>query len=432
MTLINFIAVAAYVASIILVLSRFREYLVFFAYLSFIQVWALVSCFYNDLGIYNIELARFTMPTFATARLAALYIIFNVGFWLAASLLDRRPLIRVDYSLSREPLNFGNLRLFLYVGVALLIIYVAYSLTRQGAPLFTGMDRRTFFAEAGPLERALIVHSYLIAFVLGYFQWTPGWRLLSRLLFLLYILFAVLIGNKFSALIGLAIPYFAPLYSRTIAAQPQLKILRWRYALVVIVALAVMGGFAFSVYATASGNVSLAFNYLVNRVLVFEGEIWWAAHHDIMAYGMYDSEHWRVELDNLTDSHPAEEGAVGMKYLMVKILGPERAYQIFDIGYLYTMAYPAILIAMFPLAIVALVQFLAGVGLCLLLYYLHYSILFGHGLRALVTILMIVPFITVLFTGNFEVFFTLGMMIKMAILVLLELGAALRPRPEAA
>jgi len=36
-TLVNFLAVLAYAVSVALVLSRFREYLVFFAYLSFVQ-----------------------------------------------------------------------------------------------------------------------------------------------------------------------------------------------------------------------------------------------------------------------------------------------------------------------------------------------------------------------------------------------------------
>jgi len=81
------------------------------------------------------------------------------------------------------------------------------------------------------------------------------------------------------------------------------------------------------------------------------------------------------------------------------------------------MAYPAILLAMFPLATVALVQFLAGILFCFC------SIIcitnrVCHGLRAVITILMIVPFITMLFTGNFEVFFTFGMMLKALVLIL--------------
>ena len=114
-------------------------------------------------------------------------------------------------------------------------------------------------------------------------------------------------------------------------------------------------------------------------------------------------------------SAPVE--SVGMRYLMVRILGPETAYAIFDAGALYTMAYPAILIATFPYPVAMVIQFLAGMVLLIMLYYLRYCLIYQHHFRSLVMIIVVFPFVTMLFTGNFFVFFTLGMVVKIGILI---------------
>jgi hypothetical protein len=57
---LNALAALAYLASAVYILRRYTKYAVLFGSLTSMQVWALISCFYNDLGVYNFELFRLT------------------------------------------------------------------------------------------------------------------------------------------------------------------------------------------------------------------------------------------------------------------------------------------------------------------------------------------------------------------------------------
>ena len=54
MTTLNAIAVLVHVALTTWIVVRSREYTVLFGYVVFVQTWSLMSCYYNDLGIYNV------------------------------------------------------------------------------------------------------------------------------------------------------------------------------------------------------------------------------------------------------------------------------------------------------------------------------------------------------------------------------------------
>ena len=65
-----------------------------------------------------------------------------------------------------------------------------------------------------------------------------------------------------------------------------------------------------------------------------------------------------------------------------------------------------------------------------LLFYLYHCILYRHHFRALIALLVAIPFITVLFTGNLFVFFSAGMVPKIGILLLLELLPVVTTKDE--
>ena len=424
MTSINIFAIIIYIFFSLFILQRHKRYFVFFGFLTFIQSWALVSCLYNDSGIYNIELFRMTVSTFATTRLVMFYIIFNLGFLSMAKLIGRRNLTNTNYSISKETLSLKNIKLVGYAVIALVIAYIAYSFATEGIPLLSGLHRRAFFEQANRLERLLIVHGFVFAFALGYFRKKVKLISFNGFLLLLYIVFAVLIGNKFSAFLLLIIPYFAPIYARHYFDRPQLKLFKARYIITTLVVIAIFGTFAFGSYFYVMDDANTAFNYFINRVFAFEGEMWWAADYGYYNNNLYDANHFQVELENIFAPGSVTSSDVGMQYLMVKTLGPEKAFPIIESGYLYTMTYPAILIATFPYAVALLIQFFAGLFFFVILYYFHYTIIYRHAFRAIVTVVILIPYLTVLSSGNFAVFCTFGMVIKVLILLLLEAGSS--------
>ena len=399
-----------------------KEHAVYLGYFAFMTSWALISCFYNDLGIYNIELVRWTESTYATAKLSAFYLGFNLGVLFMARLLRNRPFARIDYAFSLQTLRLGYFKLAAYAATGAAVLYIIYSFAAEGIPVLSGLTRIDFFKQANPLERYLIIYAPLIAFVLGYYRKKRGLLSVNGVILAAFVIFAVMIGNKFSFLLILVTAYFAPVYVKYLADHPEARLFTKRRLIRLLAAVCALLLLAFGSYLYVFKNVSHAYTILVNRVLAFQGQMWWAVDHDVSTNGRYDRDHWRVEIDNILAPEETEAGRVGMKYLMVKTLGPERAYAIFEGGYLYTHTYPAILIAGAPYPAALLIQFFAGAIFLIMLYYFYYSLRYRHAIRAGMILLILMPYISVLFSGNFATFFTLGTVIKIVLLCLLELG----------
>ena len=424
MITINAIAVLAHITFGLWIWNRERFHTVLFGFVLFVQTWSLVSCFYNDLGIYNFELFRATETTLATTRLALFYLIFNLGFLLAASLLRKRPLARRDFSLGAGDLRLGNLKLSAYFLGLLLIAYIAYSFASGGIPILEGIDKVLFYKQAGPVERFLLGYGFIIAFVLGYFRRQRGRFSVNGLLLILMLVYLVMTGNKFSALMKLAISYWAAVFVVHVKATPGFKVIRLRYVVIGGITVLVLVAGAYASYLFWNLNPQEAQQLLLDRVLALQGHLWWATDYRLFVLDGFDSNHWLAELQAVVNLGQVAEGSVGMKYVMVQAIGPEKAFPIFDIGYLYTMAYPAILVLTFPYPVALVLQLLVGGMFCGVLYYLYYSLLYRHFVRALIAFTVVMPFLGVLGSGDLWVLLTPGVVFKLLILLSLELAGA--------
>lgn len=420
--LFNALAVIIYAITCLYIIKIDKRGFIFFLMLSFTQLWAVASCFYNDLGIYNIELVRYTEPTYATFRLAALYITFNLGFLFMAKMLKNSFLTNVDYKVSKESLKLGSIKISVYGAIGLIIIYIGYTFITEGIPIFSGFGRLAYFEEASRLEQFLVFSKVLIAFLLGYYRRDNKPVTVNGIILFVFLLYLVLTGNKFSTLRLVLFCYYAPIFARYLYNSPNMKMFKKKYLVIAVISIVALMGLSYGTYSWKMGDFGIAGTYLQNRILAFQGEMWWAADYDYHNSDLYDKAHWKTELDAIISPDEVSSEEVGMKYLMIKLLGPEKAHTVIDTGYLFTMAYPGILITMFPFPVVFVIQFFAGIFFCVLLYYLYYSIVYKHVFRSIVSMVVVIPFVTVLATGNFFVFFTFGMLIKILILILLEIG----------
>lgn len=416
----NAVSVLAYLLSTVLILRRHSRYLPLFGFVSLTQLWTLVSCFYNDLGIYNFELFRYTSVTFATSRLALFYVVFNIGFTLIAAILRHRVPVQRDYDLSSRPINVGGLKMIAYALIGLVLGYVLYRAAAAGIPILQGFDRLAYLHQATPVDRLVLAWGRLLAFVLGMTRVKRGMLSWNGAILLIVLIYAVAVGHKFSFLSDLLLAYWIPVFARRVATGRKSHSVKLKYFLYVGMFMFVSAWAAYSIYAQKLGSLAGARALLTNRALSFQGEMWWAVDNQVIDAGSHDAGHWLDELGYLTgpDTHPRE--SVGMRYLMVKVLGAQRAHAIFEVGYLYTMTYPAILVATFPYSVALIFQLLAGVLFCVLLFYLHFALVSDHKIRAIIAFLIIIPFIAMLWTGNFFVFFTVGVVVKILVLVTME------------
>ena len=422
MIVINAIMVVAHLVLVFWIMHRMRAYTVLCGYVMFLQTWSLVSCFYNDLGIYNFELFSYTETTLATCRLALFYIVFNLGFFLVAAYLVRRPLARRDYFVGTRDLRLGNLKVTAYFLGLVLLGYIAYSFSVSGIPIFEGIQRIMFIRSTGPVQRFLFNDGAYIAFALGYFRHLRGKFSVNGILLTLMLLNLVLTGNKFSALIRLLVAYYTAVFVKSWIANPSMKIWRMRYLVIGVVVVTVLLAGAFASYSIMPSGQD-AGKFLFERVMALQGHLWWASDNTLFALGRFDSNHWQAEWAAIVHLGDVPEGSVGMKYVMVQAIGADRAFTIFDTGFRYTMAYPAILVLTFPYPVALILQLMAGGLLGLLLYYLHYSLVYRHFVRALLALNIILRFVEgILSTGDLFVFLSPGIAFKLLLLAILELG----------
>lgn len=431
MILINSIAVLLYVLSGLWLLHRYREAAVFCAFYFFMQSWALVSCWYNDLGIFNPELFRFTDTSLATTRLALFYLLFNIGFALVAGWWQRHPLVRSDYEVRWGRPQPGLLKLLLAGGIGLLGGYVAYGFYRDGIPILQGIDRLLFVTEGGTVERLLLVYGPFLAFLLGYCRPDDRRWSTQSLLMASFVVYKVLTANKFSGLMAIVVPYYLPIVVRLYLKDRTFTLLRARYLAVAGSGVALLLGLAFVTYVFLIGSGEGAYQFLSDRVLANQGQLWWAIDNDKFSLGGSLPHLADRELTAIITPGDVSSDETGMKALMIHILGPDLAYPIIDKGYLYTMAYPAILVATVPYGIAAVIQTIAGGLFALLLYYLFFCISYRHLVRALVALTILLPLWAVMATGNFTVFLTAGMAIKVLFLIVAETGLV-RTQPAGA
>jgi len=178
--------------------------------------------------------------------------IFNIGFWLVGALLDRRRLVRVDYSFSREPLRFGKpssvplLRHFPLAGVYWIFPGSARraALHRDGSPHFFCRGRDFGTSVNRPFVSDCL-YSRILSMELRMAALQPP--LVPLVYPLLHTDREQILGVDWAghSLLGADI-------CAEDRRQSADKYFSMALRVVVIVALAVMSGFAFSVYAIAS------------------------------------------------------------------------------------------------------------------------------------------------------------------------------------
>lgn len=422
MIALNSIAVIVYIGSGLLIIRRYRETMVVYGFFFLMQCWALVSCWYNDLGVYNPELFRYTETSLATTRLSLFCLLFNVGFVLVARWWQRYPLARSDYAVVWGVPRVGQLKVLLITVIVGFYVYAGWTFVRHGIPVFQGVDRLLFISEAGTLERLLVVYGPLLAFLLGYFR--PDNKRLPACSLLMgsLLMYKILTANKFSGLAAIIVPYYLPIVVRAYLRDRSFTLLRAKYLALLSGVVAVFLGLAFVTYVALIGSREGAYQFMLDRVLANQGQIWWAVDNEKFNLGGGLPDLGEKELRAVLVPESIGSDETGMKALMIHILGPELAYPIIDRGYLYTMAYPAILVTSVPYGVAAIIQVLAGGLFALCLYYLFFCISYRHLVRALVTLTILLPLMAVLATGNMSVFLTLGILAKVAFLIVVEGG----------
>ena len=386
-------------------------------FLFFSQIWSVISCYYNDLGIYNFELFRHTEPTFATGWLVLFYLAFNLGLLKADQVFKCKSILQIDFTIPGLNSIRNCLKIFTYIIISVIVIYIINHLEKSGLNVLSEIGRVEMYRQADFLGKVVQGYGFVLVFSLGFFRPAKRGFVFHDLIVALFILYLISVGNKFSGLLILLICYLDPVWVRRININPETSMFGKTFFIAVLAGLSFVLFASIAQYTKSTASTEEMHQVLVDRLLATQGHLWWAVNNQIFTF---DESHWLTELKAILLPGSVPEESVGMKYLMVGILGWDKATAIFDVGYLYTMAYPAILWATFPIWLGLVIQFIAGAFLLILLNYLHRAINLDYFLRSLITLMIIIPFVSTLFAGVFATFATVGVVAKLLILLMLN------------
>lgn len=344
---------------------RFLLYALAFILISF--AWRLVSSVFIDLRgpLYSVQLFReigggSSAPILAAAQVAAL-----LGFIAAFPYKELRRLsvLREQGSSvhGRRAVSIANL---VVVSMTLYVVLLFADLVRAGVvPLFAGIERFVYTAEYGGFVHwALMRYGSFLAFYLGLFyamgilsRGKPDRRFLALLV--VVFVYLLLVGHRFSAFYSYGTFFLIPLGAcalgrtsvgskvvlnalpkRVVASSRRVKLDR-----VVLLALAAtlisFGSFRSLLY-TRGYDVDAALQALRHRVLVQQGELWWATYERVIVRDEYDPAHALAGIFFEPMVDPSRNTTI--PYLMVQEIG-DRAFGTLEEGLSYTGGYPEIL-----------------------------------------------------------------------------------------
>lgn len=314
-----------------------RRYGAYLLFLYIGQLWAIVSCFYIETGIFITEQNVFSFPTGATYRL----VLYNMVFFAAAVLTSQvfsRPDVKQIAPVSEKKKRLSNLWLIPIYLVALAMFFNAFLtfILHSGS-----YDRFTFWQYAiFPKIGALYNFYYILIFMTGFlFRMNKGnkkIRTLSLFAFLLFNGSMIFIGHKFSPIYMGTLIFIIPMLSESanFLYKYKGKVVKWVFVLmIVVIALSVRE------YNNTVGSEN-AFDLLINRVLGLQGHLAWGTDLLVQMGNLNYSNNFADEVNEIIHPTVDHENA-GMKSLMVKVSGSIGEAFIRH-GINFTMGFPAI------------------------------------------------------------------------------------------
>ncbi|MBS1578879.1 MAG: oligosaccharide repeat unit polymerase [Bacteroidetes bacterium] len=389
----------------------------------FIFLWQIFSVYYLDFGgVYSFELNLTTHPTCATTGL----IFFSFIFLITYEYIFLKFALRNKSTTSSFFIHQSNRYVYIsyYIIITFCIILflalAAYFIS-TGIPLFSGENRADFNSriEKVPILNFLYNNMRTLIFFLGYilcFRLRKQHKYIIFFFVGLFFLVLVLSGNKFSALFDLCVNFLmAPSIFIIRKKIPVTKLmLYFSLGIIVILSIVFIQSFKYS-YILSDGNSNI-FQYLAERVFILQGGIWWRTFFLVSIEKINWYNHLSTELQSLISSQ--HSGYTGLKFLMEQASEARNIYELLDYGqFMFTGGSPAIFLATFGKFFSLAVFFLFSIVFSLLLRGLMFIIKFKYLIIIYIYFCFFYNFLIMINAGEFSVFFTLGDLFRLLIIL---------------
>lgn len=325
-------------------------FLVFFAF-----VWRLISVFYIDAfgPVFSEQLERYVGP-----GLAVLPLVASQALLIAALLVSFRPQrLRAFAVEARGGLagvlppgrfNLSNLA-FWTVLAYVLALWIELRL-RGPIPLFAGIERFDYTRQyGGPLHQRLMEWGAMLAFQLGLFMTLPAMRgrkfdLRFAALFGVVLIYLFVVGHRFSSFYAYSSFFIIPVGALLLREGPDhrgsSRILRY-FVLAAAGLLALVVVALIHSYTVVRGSeIDLLRFKLTQRLLVQQGEMWWATYERVFLHGDWNGARAMFKLF-VAPFNPSSNST--MQFLMERALPLDRTYALLTQGQTYTGGWPEVM-----------------------------------------------------------------------------------------
>ncbi|MEP1034522.1 DUF6418 domain-containing protein [Ekhidna sp.] len=416
--LLNTLMVALYILYMVRIFRTLGAHIFPLLYLIIISSWILSSVYALDFGgTYIFELRITSTQSFATSALVLCNIVFFEGIF---SYLKKR-----DYSITPiidKPLILPKKLQLLDFSINILVLIVYSSFVITGIPLLSGMDRASYWDLVSeiPIINIVLGNYLLISFLVGLnyglrkkMGQKAGWSFFQLISI---IVFFILAGNKFSALFSIITNFLiSPTFLGVFDSISFKRLFKIGFASIGFFLIVIfIQSNTYSLSSESYGKYKI-FSYLFQRVFVLQGELWWKTFQDIIVEGQFDSGHLMEELNAVF--FRTQESYTGLRYLMIESANGSFIYEILKGNYMYTGAFPAIIIATFTKVLVLPVLFVLGRLIAILLL-IFKKLHFKRSLFRLYLIYVLYSTcLSMILGGAFGNFFMLSNVLRVIILL---------------
>ncbi|MDQ0221219.1 oligosaccharide repeat unit polymerase [Peribacillus cavernae] len=355
-----------------------NRYWPFFFFFYMAQLWALISCYYIEQGIYITEQNRMSFETGATYRLAFQNIVFfsSALIFLKFLPMGNVNLVTWDSSIQKNKV-FKLLKNILFV-IAILYVTDAFLTFIR----YVGSYTRFNFAEYSilynvPVVGKILAQSSLLAFFMGvtfvFFRDKKREKSQIIISLLLIIVGTILQGSAFSAIYSILVLFFIPFFSLTRIKLSKRSIKYFILSAVIIIFFVTMV-FNLKVQEySVNSTVDQAVDFTFYRIFGLQGHTWWGT--DYLAQfesNMEKSQKIYNELDVILLKSDGKYTS-GLNALML-LVSPSMGLGFIENGVSFTMGFPAILNIMFNPIALFFVLIICGIFFGLFIYVFYRSI----------------------------------------------------------
>jgi len=359
----------------------------------FMRVTSLVSGISIEYGAEMAELGLFGYATGAMLRLAMVYIFFITVLAVVLEVFYYRFTNEIDSTFQSTKIQTEKWVPLLLIAVTLLTIIALFIGAKTGFPLLTGMSRLAFREVAESKIFLLYISNRKIFIVLLglVFATCNGYkRRFSLALYIVTILVAILLGEKFTSLIALSILMFTPslFLSRQLNSLNLVKLAMPLLAFTLLTIPLILYIYGWS------EDPTMAMENLTKR-FAGQAQLWFVADREMQHYFAFDLDSLLHNVSSFLSLNGVQFANIypyfGAKYFMYNLMDDELLYLFLETKALtLTMAFePYLLVTngwlgqLIPLTICA-------VFYALILTYLSYGIFKANPISLFIALKLLI------------------------------------------